>query len=53
MVQCYLSDKTQFVEIAHVAESTQIRYMSSLRRKLSGIPQSSILEHLLFLLYMT
>jgi hypothetical protein len=50
--QSYLSNRTKFVEVTHLGKKyTQNKYLSSLRKNSSVIPQGSILGPILFLLY--
>jgi hypothetical protein len=51
--QSYLTNRTQFVEISQMDRSkyTQYRFQSSSRVISCGVPQSSILGPLLFLIY--
>jgi hypothetical protein len=50
----YLTNRTQFIEISQtdISNHTRRRYQSSLRVTAHGVPQGSILEPLLFLVYM-
>jgi len=50
----YLTNRTQFVKISQtdISNHTRRRYQSSLRLTAHGVPQSSILGLLLFLVHM-
>jgi hypothetical protein len=50
--QSYLSNRTQFVEVTHLVKKyTQNKYLSSLRKNSSGVPQGCILGPIPFQLY--